>query len=191
MCSQLMPAEPGQSARYEAMTPEGTGTIEFAIVRRFGVEPSSTNPSDLVMQTRVENQEGIRMVMQVEMAGSPDYDPTWMVIQAADQPPMLMPPFAMAMARGQMDVPPVEDYLADCLGATFRQMVEATVPAGTFESFEITPLGADPETLVRVVPEVPFGIVSVVSGDTSMVLAEYGYTAVSLINQEPQAVPGL
>ncbi len=134
---------------------------------------------------RMERGKPMNGVVQMVVPGYP-YEMTQvteMVMQMGDQPPMKMSGDMLAMMRSRM--PANNQLSADaCARLVTVGQESITVPAGTFQTTHYR--DAQSNTDIWVDKSVPFGMVKVVNGGRTMVLADKGTGGHTAITGTPQ-----
>lgn len=186
ICGSVENAEVGDWAEYQIESPQGSGTMRFAMLP----EGASDAPGQwFEMSMNVNAQAVILQVLVDEWPFGPD-DIDAIVIKPGAQPAMQVPDAAMTQMRSQVNVP-MKDMKESCLKSELVGSESVAVAAGTFDAHHMKPSpvdGIDPGD-VWVSSAVPFGIIKAVNPEGSMELLGTGGGATSTITETPQAMP--
>lgn len=188
ICADLEQASVGDWAEYEMDTPQGAGTMRFALIAEgAGATPGpwfelsgSVGGQNQVLQFRVDDWPFEPQDIQAA------------VVKMGGQPAMSLPEAVLAQMRSQASLP-MGDLSESCRRSELLGDESVAVPAGTFDSHKIRPAmdeaNQDPDATVWMSRDVPFGIVKTEGADGSMRLAASGDDATSSISEAPQAAP--
>lgn len=182
MCSEFSPPELGQWSLYEATGEGETARIRFAVVPKW-------DAADVrLLELKITGDE--TLILQVNMPTETQAERV-VVMKGGDQPAMLMPPHLVAMMRSQMKFTRPDEIMAECMTAEFLSRETIEVPAGTFETYRIRPVGGEKDQMAWISTRIPFGIVKAEGGGGSMILQGFGDGAESSITEVPQPMPGM
>lgn len=188
ICSSIERASAGDWAEYEMTTAQGTGTMRFAML----ADGAASAPGPWFELSGSVN--GQNQVVQFQVDSWP-FEPAEIeaaVVKMGTQPAMKLPEMVLTQMRSQANLP-MGDLSESCRRSQLLGEESVEVPAGTFEAHRMRPstedAGSDPDALVWVSGDVPFGIVKTEGADGSMRLVGSGSDATSSITETPQAAP--
>jgi hypothetical protein len=185
ICTGLEDAEVGDWAEYQVTSPQGSGTMRFAMLPK-GAAADEGQWFEMSM-----NMNEQAMVLQL-LVGDWPFDPDdieAVVMKPADQPAMRVPDMMLGQLRGQMNVP-MQGMSESCRASEMLGQESVTVPAGTFSTHRLQPAEEDAGQ-VWVSSDVPFGLVKGEGPEGSMILVGTGHDATTSITETPQDMPGM
>ncbi|MFW6089957.1 MAG: hypothetical protein ACODAB_09400 [Gemmatimonadota bacterium] len=185
VCNHMQQAEAGDWAEYATESPQGSGTLRFAMLP----EGASGDAGQwLEMAGEFNGQTSVVQVLVDNYPHTPG-DISAVVMKQGEQPAQQLPESMITQVANQIATP-VSGIAAVCAESEVVGNEALDVPAGSFDAVQIRPPTADAQadtlnTQVWVSTNATFGLVRTESTLGSITLTDMGSGATSSISETP------